>query len=407
MKKVALYNPYLETKGGGEKVCLALAASLQHDLGCEVYLITGSGINLDELADYFKLNLEGIQVIPVNSETFSTRLAGRLRLPGRIKNIIFDRKLSRAVKKGNFDLFINNCYQSNLPSPTKLGVYMCMFPQRLDASQPDISMLKKVYVLCAKTLHRLVLHPAHRSPIDTYQLITANSAYTQSYIKKLWGKDSRIIFPVCENMRSAQPVTKERIILHVGRFFENVGENHHKRQDFLLETFAGMKQLHADGWQLHFAGSVAEDVGALKYLLRLIKDSQGLPVQFHFNTSFEELKTLYNQATIYWHATGFGSDLVKHPEKQEHFGIVTVEAMSAGCVPIVFNSAGQKESVIPGKNGFLWDTPKQLVEQTYLVSKMSPAERRKLIQNAQEDAKQFDDVAFRKNVAATFGDLLT
>jgi len=36
----------------------------------------------------------------------------------------------------------------------------------------------------------------------------------------------------------------------------------------------------------------------------------------------------------------------------EHFGITTVEAMAAGCVPLVYDSGGQAEIVSSGYNGY-------------------------------------------------------
>jgi hypothetical protein len=55
-----------------------------------------------------------------------------------------------------------------------------------------------------------------------------------------------------------------------------------------------------------------------------------------------------------WHATGYGFDAEQYPAKQEHFGMTTVEAMSAGAVPVVLNTGGQREIVTHGDDGFLW-----------------------------------------------------
>lgn len=407
MKKVALYNPYLETKGGGEKVCLALAECLHKELDCEVYLVSHKNIDLDDLSRYFKLNLEGVKVLQVNFDTFFMKIIRRLSLPGRIRNIIFDKKISIAIKKEGFDVFINNCFQSNLPSPCRVGVYMCMFPQRLDTKSASINPVKRVYVVVASALSRLILHPAKKSPIDTYQFITANSAFTQSFIKKLWARDSELLFPICENMKQPGATKKEKVILHVGRFFENTGESHHKRQDFLLKTFAQLIDLHKKGWKIYFAGSVAQDVDALKYILNLIESARDLPVEFRFNCSFAELQSLYNKATIYWHATGFGASEEKHPEKQEHFGITTVEAMSAGCIPIVINAAGQKESVVQQENGFLWNNPEELLEYTRDVAALNKNEQTKLSHAAEQHAELFDSRAFSRNVQIVFSKVIS
>jgi glycosyltransferase involved in cell wall biosynthesis len=49
----------------------------------------------------------------------------------------------------------------------------------------------------------------------------------------------------------------------------------------------------------------------------------------------------------------------------EHFGIVTVEAMLAGCVPVAFAGGGQLEIVNHGVDGFLWRTQEELIDRTW------------------------------------------
>ena len=75
-------------------------------------------------------------------------------------------------------------------------------------------------------------------------------------------------------------------------------------------------------------------------------------------------RQIYKRAKIYWHAAGFGQDLEKFPERAEHFGITTLEAMAAGEVPLVYSAGGQKDIINNGKNGYLWKTQKQLLDQT-------------------------------------------
>ena len=89
-----------------------------------------------------------------------------------------------------------------------------------------------------------------------------------------------------------------------------------------------------------------------------------LPVHFHFDADLDCLRNLYRRASIYWHATGYSSIPQNDPSAQEHFGMTTVEAMSAGAVPIVINSGGQKEIVTQGRNGLLWDELDELSRET-------------------------------------------
>jgi glycosyltransferase involved in cell wall biosynthesis len=87
------------------------------------------------------------------------------------------------------------------------------------------------------------------------------------------------------------------------------------------------------------------------------------------NLDLASLKRLYEKAKIFWHAAGYGEDEDMRPELSEHFGIVTVEAMASGCIPIVINKGGQPEIVRHGVNGFVWDTLKEVEEYTTLVSR--------------------------------------
>lgn len=405
MKKVGIYNPYLDTKGGGERVCLTLAETLAKNPDLRVSMITHKKEDLKIYEKYFAIDLNRVDNFVVTFDTKTVQFLMRIpMMPGRIRNLISDLRVRKCIRQAGFDVFVNNCHQSNLPNPCKYGVYMCMFPQKLSYERGELGTLKSIYVSMASRLSRLMLHPAHKYPIDTYQLITANSAYTQSYITRLWKRDSDILYPYGEDMLQSG-ATKQKQILSVGRFFENVGENHNKRHDLMVEAFKGLPELHKQGWELHLAGSVAEDVGTLRYVIDLLKAAEGYPIFFHFNCPYPQLKKLFNQATIYWHATGFGSDPEKHPEKQEHFGIVTVESLSAKCVPIVINSAGQKEVITEGENGFLWDSIKELHEKTTMVAHMKPAERTKLQKTARSSFHRYDKVAFEKLVIQIFGEL--
>ncbi len=94
-----------------------------------------------------------------------------------------------------------------------------------------------------------------------------------------------------------------------------------------------------------------------------------------------------------------------HPDKFEHFGITTVEAMSSGCVPVVIGVAGQKEIVTHGKNGMLWNSEQELEKYTLqlirdddLCSKMSA--------NAKKSSEQYCKIIFDKKVDEIFDKLL-
>lgn len=113
----------------------------------------------------------------------------------------------------------------------------------------------------------------------------------------------------------------------------------------------------------------------------LVKNTKNYPIEFLVNKTNDELWEIYSKAKIYWHASGFGEDLDKHPEFAEHFGISTVEAMGAGAVPVVINVGGQKEIVENNINGFLWNSLKELEEKTLLLTKEN-----KILEKMSEEA---------------------
>lgn len=191
--------------------------------------------------------------------------------------------------------------------------------------------------------------------------VICNSSFTKSYIDKKFAIKSAVLYPPTF-IGKAKTNQKEKIILHVGRFGTNIEGTNFKKQDVMIDVFKEIIQRGLKGWcfvlVVSFKKEDEDNLGKLK------KKAQGLPVEFIENPNNSVLQTEYGRAQIYWHATGFGEDLIRHPERAEHFGIATVEAMGAGAVPVVINAGGQKEIVEDGKNGFLWDTLEELQEKT-------------------------------------------
>ena len=82
----------------------------------------------------------------------------------------------------------------------------------------------------------------------------------------------------------------------------------------------------------------------MPYINALKQRAEGYPIDLLMDVPGPELRRLFQTATIFWHAKGYGVDPDVNPEHMEHFGIVVVEAMAAGCVPFVFAGGGQRET---------------------------------------------------------------
>jgi glycosyltransferase involved in cell wall biosynthesis len=197
--------------------------------------------------------------------------------------------------------------------------------------------------------------------LRTYDRVLANSQYTQQWITRWWHVDSEILHPP---VTQQPPLDKQPIILNVGRFFA-AEQGHSKKQLELVRAFRELCDRGVMGWELHLVGGCSDEDWA--YLERVRHAAGNLPVHLHVNASGAELRSLYGRAGIYWHASGMGEDPDRHPDRFEHFGITTVEAMSAGAVPIVYGQAGQLEVVDHAVTGYHFKTEEQLVQLTRRV----------------------------------------
>lgn len=322
--KIGIFDPYLDDLGGGEKYMMAIAECLSkyHD----VSIFWDNKEDLEKLKRRFLLKFDSISIT---------------------KNI-FSRKVSsleRLVKTRKFDtIFVLSDGSIPLVSSKSLFIHF----------QQPMNHLRSISVKTKLKLSRV-------------SLVFCNSYYTKSFIDKTFKINSQVIYPPVSLY--PRKVKKENIILNVGRLrvrdvtIAGIPIGNYKKQDFMIDIFKKMIRKGLKDWRFVLAISVGEDDKKAFELLK--KETKGSPIEFVVNKNNEQLWDLYNKAKIYWHASGYGEDLKKHPEYAEHFGISTVEAMGAGAVPVVISAGGQREIVENGKNGYLWSTTGELVQRTY------------------------------------------
>jgi glycosyltransferase involved in cell wall biosynthesis len=80
----------------------------------------------------------------------------------------------------------------------------------------------------------------------------------------------------------------------------------------------------------------------------------------------------------------------------EHFGMTTVEAMAAGCVPLVMNKGGQKE-IINVNSGILWNSIGEL-SQTTIDLIHNPKRIKTYSKQAAIDAEKFNIARFNSQI---------
>jgi len=242
----------------------------------------------------------------------------------------------------------------------------------------------------------LITYPKDLKFLETYNKIISISEYSRNWIRKLWKKDSILLFPPVD-IDSFKVRKKEKIILSVGRFFP---EHHNKKQLELARVFGELYSTYPEimsGYTLYLVGGVEQRKSHLEYVEKIKDISKNYPVKIMTNIRWEELIEIFSKASVFWHGAGVGEDEEKHPEKFEHFGITTVEAMASGCISVVINKGGQKEIIKDGEDGFLFESWSELKDITLRVCRGNinvEAVREKAVKNC----RKFSSYNFEKNL---------
>jgi len=295
------------------------------------------------------------------------------------------------------DTFIPSDTGGNIRDSRRLGVVVYNYSK--------IAFLKKIILKILGYIPLfLVTFPASLKFLDTYHEIITISEYSRSWIRKLWKRESDILYPPVD-IDSFKVKTKEKIILGVGRFFP---EHHNKKQLEMVRVFKQLVDSHPEemrDYTLYLAGGVSSRTDHIEYVNKVIEEGRGYPVKVVMNMDWDKLVDLFGSALIFWHASGMGEDEKAHPEKFEHFGITTVEAMAAGCIPVVINKGGQKEIVKDGYNGFLFDSWEELKLITLDIIR-GRVDTEKIRENAAGSCRRFSNEKFEDNLVSIVNRLL-
>ncbi len=317
-KTVALYDPYLDVLGGGERHILSI---------------------LKVLTD------EGYEPTIFWERDFTKEISGKLNL-AFTKPLVFDKNIfssstNNLIQKmktlSQHDILLYVTDGSYFFSPAKKTFIFSMVPDRKLYSMNFVNSLKTIN-----------------------SRFISNSQFTQRNLSK-WGLKSDYLYPYIEDELvnlNILSLRKEKIMLSVGRFFTHL---HAKRQDKMIETFIRMKKdiPEMKFYKLILAGGLKEeDKDYFGELQQLKGDDKSIILKP--NVSHTELLELYKKSEIYWHFAGYDIDEEEHPEYTEHLGITPLEAQSAGCITFCYSAGGLKEIINDGENGYLFQSYDEL-----------------------------------------------
>jgi glycosyltransferase involved in cell wall biosynthesis len=393
--RIGIFDAYLSTLGGGENFLAVLAEFLESEYPrARIDLLTYAPYQIEtaRLEERFGVTLRRtrVRVIPSVPREHLARL-------GPLRRFYHETDVAEVSRE--YDLFINNTIYSLAPPRSRRSVYMCMFP--LDPlpvvwrHQPWKRRFMLPYVLARKALYHYWM--------GRYDLMLANSTFTRRWIRRMWGVRAKVLYPPVETASRLSLRRKGGSILSIGRFFPG---NHNKKHDVLIDAFVDLLEKgRLYGWQLNLVGGKTDHPGTEEYLAMLRRKAKGYPVHFHVDASRQTLQNLLETSSIFWHATGYGEDMSREPEKLEHFGLSTVEAMTFGCVPVVFDSGGQGEIVEHGTCGFLWRHLAELRDHTCHLVRY-PALCQEIAKAAHQRSQRYSRRAFREEARRLLSEIV-
>jgi len=315
MKKALIVSPYLDHLGGGERYMLSVASVLE-SLGHEIYFAWDNLTEISTLAGMFGLTLSDPKLAPEIKNLYMSHQPLSMFLATRPYDTVV------YLSDGSIPLLGGRCNILHLQVPFH-GV----------RGRSWKNTLKKHFI------HSIIV----------------NSRFTKTIVDAEYGINSKVIYPPVPTI---SPSIKTKTILSVGRFEPSLNTKH---QDILIQAFRELSP-QLPGWKLVLAGASSNE----DWVSHLRSLATGLPIDILTNVSYSTICQLYAESWIYWHAAGFSVDESKNPELTEHFGISTVEAISAGCLPLVVPYGGQREIV--SDPSYHWTKVAELVEKTQALA---------------------------------------
>lgn len=385
--KIALYIHKMIYKYGGTESFTAKFLEILQDLypADSITLITECFKRGDELSEEQMIQrLNSAYGTAVKQNNFYVRyIAAKepkasknpfLRLSRKCNTVAFQKQLCKVSSE--YDLFINSSNQSYLGS-AKRNITVIHFPQ----DRSEVSGINRKLSFLRPFAR--VQDSKYR---NCYTHFMPNSQFTAYWLKQKWqipDEKIQVCYPPITGI--SKRCTKNPFqIVACGRIEAS------KKIHVMVEAFNSSEFLK-NNCVFKIAGSCDnEDTSYIDYIRSMASEN----VQIILSPSRSQIEELYAESGIFWHAKGYGET---NPMLMEHFGMTTVEAMSAGCIPVVINKGGQKE-IVTADCGYTWDEPEQLVAYTEQLLKL-PEETLTAMRNACiERSNMCSKESFKKSV---------
>lgn len=360
--KIALVHDQLQEFGGAERVLITFKKIFpQADVFTLVYDPEKLG-SFKNLIKKWKIKVSWFGKIPVLNKFYS---------PFRFLTPL----IWQSFNFSNYDLVISSSgsWMSKgikTKKPTIHISYIHHPPRYLYGYETAIEWQKylpvKIYAYIVNHFLRIWDYYSSQRP----DYLIANSIETQRRIKKIYRRNSVVIYPPVnipkENVNSLKQ-KPDNYFITVSRLAKA------KHIDLLIKTANKME------FNLKIVGQGREE----KYL----RSIAGKTVDFFNHLSDDKLKKLYIKAKAFLFAS-----------VDEEFGIAPVEALGYGLPVIAYKSGGIPEYLKDGFNGFLFNELNEhsLIEKINQLNNLTQEKYLKMKKQARKTAENFSEKNFKK-----------
>jgi glycosyltransferase involved in cell wall biosynthesis len=308
----------MSVKGGGERVAIhSILAVIK--AGHEVSLVSEE-FDESSFEDFYGCPGLFDKVNRLYYPAFKPILGPRVLLYQRLAYHWF--RIRNIVSRGSFDVVLSTQDIGYVPSTHAPVVQYCYFPEYFSHLQSSSSPMWRSYYRPASSYYR--------NRVRRVRTLLSVSDFTRGFVQKKWGRDSITVYPPCPvdaYSELSKVQSRENLVVTVGRIVPE------KRFHMFVELARMIPNT-----KFVAIGSLSDSTSA--YYERLRRTA---PENVSFVLSpLRKVKDLLGSAMVYVHCA-----------ENEHFGITIVEAMAAGCVPVVHDSGGPRE-IVTKDVGFRW-----------------------------------------------------
>lgn len=338
--KLRIVTPFLENKGGLERVIL-------------------------KIAEYFDATIHCLNYDSENTFPEFKNLDIQFAKKGFLSKLPLSKRMSSAIEAGKYfynlkldDYDVINAHQTPsewISNKNKRVIWYCHTPNReaydlYKWRMKNRGLFSKAMFWTSIEAFKFI----EKRTVPKIDYIFTNSLNSKERIKKYLNRESEILYPAVD-IEKFNCSSYDKFFFYPSRIVPE------KRIEYAIEGFKKFS-IKNKGWKLIVAGGLSNKFEHKNYLERL-KLICNEDISIEINVNDERLIELYSKCFS-----------VLYTPVNEDFGLVPLEAFASSKPCIAVNEGGPKETIIDGVDGFLINNSDELAQKMeFLINNESVA----------------------------------